>query len=286
MSRSMPSFAFFARYARRLADEHRCAGHRREHGVGQRRRRAGGVLVGLELGVAAASPILIVPWPPCTSNVIGTFSTRNDLADQLGEFRHRAAELAGVHGEDRLLLRRRHARRRDRRPPSSCPAGCCRERARSSRSSGRRRRRRRSSRLSKCHATIVSQVPKSGSSPIQQGQSTRQLQTSSKRPSRWYAMEPSVRERWMSRRRHRTECRRAENSTPIPARAPPRISCADGRRSVSAARRPAPPNADARAAGPSPRRRAPARRRAAGTRSASRRRRRGAASGGSSPASA
>ena len=38
--------------------------------------------------------------------------------------------------------------------------------------------------LSMRHATMVSQVPKSGSSPIQHGQSTRQLQTSSRRPSR------------------------------------------------------------------------------------------------------
>src|SRR5215813_5298287 len=44
--------------------------------------------------------------------------------------------------------------------------------------------------LSKCQAMMVSQVPLSGSSPIQHGQSTRQLQTSSKRPSRWYAIRP------------------------------------------------------------------------------------------------
>src|SRR5215469_1172401 len=45
--------------------------------------------------------------------------------------------------------------------------------------------------LSKCHPTMVLQVPLSGSSPIQQGHRTRQSQTSSNRPSRWYAISAS-----------------------------------------------------------------------------------------------
>src|SRR3972149_6233688 len=45
--------------------------------------------------------------------------------------------------------------------------------------------------LSMCHARTPSQVPPSGSSPTQHGQSTLQVQTSNSCPSSWYAIFPS-----------------------------------------------------------------------------------------------
>src|SRR5205823_1748779 len=42
--------------------------------------------------------------------------------------------------------------------------------------------------LSTCHDNTPSQVPKSGSSPTQHGQSVLHVHTSSKRPSSWYVI--------------------------------------------------------------------------------------------------
>src|SRR6185295_6408017 len=68
---------------------------------------AAGTLVGLELGVAGIAD-LDRSLAPLDVELDRHFFDGNDFADQLGEIRHWAAELAGVDAEDSLLLLRRH----------------------------------------------------------------------------------------------------------------------------------------------------------------------------------
>ncbi len=101
----------------RFADEHRRARYRRKDRIGQCRRLPGRALIRHELGVAAI---------PDFDHALAAFDgepdrhllDRHHFADELDEIADRAAELAGVDGQDGVLLRRRDAIVEiNRRPP-------------------------------------------------------------------------------------------------------------------------------------------------------------------------
>ena len=117
MSRSMPSFAFFARYRGDLPTNTGAPGTVEKTVSVSVVVLPLALCVRLELGVAGVAEL---DRPAAAFDGEGDWHLlhRDDLADQLHELGDRAAQLARVDAEDRLLLLRRHlVVEVDRRPP-------------------------------------------------------------------------------------------------------------------------------------------------------------------------
>ena len=106
MSRSMPSASFFRAIRRGLADEHRCARHGREDGVRQRGLAAARPDIRFEFGEIVGAD-LQGPLAAFDVELDRRALDRDHGADQLRQFGHRTAGLAGVDLQQRVLLRLR-----------------------------------------------------------------------------------------------------------------------------------------------------------------------------------
>ena len=183
----MPQRRMFRPVSGRLADKDRRARHGRENRVAQGGSRPVRALVGSS-SAWLISPTFSVPRPSLTSKRIGARSTETTSPTSFASSATGPPSLPRIQIEQRFLLRLRGALveiQRDTEIAVQHIAGDVRDdgdRAAADIEPVDR------APVESDKREPMSQVPLSGSSPIQHGHSTRQSHTSSRRPSRWYAI--------------------------------------------------------------------------------------------------